>query len=111
MGAVDVRVPGLRWRDTGDGANPYAGLLANADRLICTPDSVNMLSEAAATHAPLFVWQLKRVQGRNRCFIDSLLNTGRVRALDEAMTEFAATPLRETARIAATIRQRLQINP
>jgi len=57
------------------------------------------------------VWQLKRVQGRNRCFIDSLLNTGRVRALDEAMTEFAATPLRETARIAATIRQRLQINP
>ena len=109
MGAVDVRVPGLRWRDTGDGANPYAGLLANADRLICTPDSVNMLSEAAATHAPLFVWQHKRVQGRSRRFIEALLTSGRVRALDETMAEFAATPLRETERVATQIRQRLQL--
>ena len=109
MGAVDVRVPGLRWRDTGDGANPYAGLLANADRLICTPDSVNMLSEAAATHAPLFVWQHTATQGRSRRFIDALLASGRVRALDETMAEFAATPLRETERVATQIRQRLQL--
>jgi len=70
-----------------------------------------MLSEAAATHAPLFVWQHKRVQGRSRRLIEALLANGRVRALDETLAEFAATPLRETERVAAEVRQRLQINP
>src|SRR5690606_35879111 len=32
--------PGLRWFDAADGANPYAGALAWADRVICSPDSV-----------------------------------------------------------------------
>lgn len=40
-------LPGLFW--AGDGANPYPALLAAADRLVCTPDSVNMVSEACAT--------------------------------------------------------------
>ncbi|WP_240125414.1 mitochondrial fission ELM1 family protein [Thermomonas alba] len=107
LGAVDAGVPGLRWRDTGDGANPYAGLLAHADRLVCTPDSVNMLSEAAATHAPLFVWQPERVHGRVRRFIAALLERGRARALDATPAAFAVEPLRETARVAAQLRQRL----
>ena len=107
LGAVDAGVPGLRWRDTGDGANPYAGLLAHADRLVCTPDSVNMLSEAAATHAPLFIWQPALGRGRLRHFLDDLLNGGRARALDAALDAYPVTPLRETARVAAQLRQRL----
>ncbi len=107
LGAVDAGLPGLRWRDTGDGANPYAGLLAHADRLVCTPDSVNMLSEAAATHAPLFVWRPERVHGRMRRFLAALLERGRARALDAAPAAFAVEPLRETARVAAQLRQRL----
>ena len=107
LGAVDAGVPGLRWRDTGDGANPYAGLLAHADRLVCTPDSVNMLSEAAATHAPLFLWQAARVRGRVRRFAAQLLDDGRARALDAALDAYPVTPLRETARVAAQLRQRL----
>lgn len=107
LGAVDAGVHGVRWRDTGDGANPYAGLLAHADRLVCTPDSVNMLSEAAATHAPLFLWQTARVRGRVRRFAAQLLDDGRARALDAALDAYPVTPLRETARVAAQLRQRL----
>ena len=40
------------WADARDGANPYAGMLGWADRIVCSSDSVNMLSEACATRAP-----------------------------------------------------------
>lgn len=109
LAGVDPALPGLRWRDSGDGDNPYAGLLASADRIVCTPDSVNMLSEAAATRAPLFVWAPQRLQGRPRRFLDALLDSGRARPLDEAMAPFAVEPLRETARVAQEIRQRLAL--
>lgn len=106
LAAVAPGIPGLRWRDSGDGANPYAGLLAHADRLVCTPDSVNMLSEAAATAAPLYVWEPGRTRGRLHAFVADLLASGRARPLDPALAAFPVTPLRETARIAAAVRAR-----
>jgi len=102
-------LPGVRWRDTGDGANPYAGLLAYADRIVCTPDSVNMLSEAAATWAPLYLWSPEAVSGRPRRFIDTLLSGGRARVWDGAPQAFDVEPLRETARIARLVRSRLSL--
>lgn len=103
----DAGLPVIRWRDERDGPNPYAGLLAHADRIVCTPDSVNMLSEAAATLAPLFVWSPQAVQGGPRHFIDGLLASGRVRVLDDTLAPFAAEPLRETMRIADEVKRRL----
>lgn len=103
---TDVDLPGLRWRDTGDGANPYAGLLAYADRIVCTPDSVNMVSEAAATWAPLYLWSAATVQGRPRAFLDALLAAGRAQLWDATADPFAVTPLRETTRIARAVRER-----
>lgn len=109
-------VPGLRWTGgdvVGDPArNPYPGLLAWADRIVCTPDSVNMLSEAAATAAPLFIAWPERQRGRPRAFVDGLLSSGRARALDPAQAAvqidpFPVEPLRETARVAAEVRARL----
>lgn len=109
IAALDPQLPGLHWRDTSDGTNPYAGLLASADRLVCTPDSVNMLSEAAATHAPVFVWAHTSVQGRPRQFVNALLQRDRVRPMDAALAPFPSTPLRETARVAAALRERLSL--
>ena len=101
-------VPGLLWTGEGDGGpNPYPGLLGWADRIVCTADSVNMLSEACATEVPVFVAGADRLGGRPRRFVDSLLASGRVRAFDAALCPFAVTPLRETARVAAEVRQRL----
>lgn len=99
--------PGVVWRGGRDGRNPYPGLLAWADRIVCSPDSVNMISEACATDAPVFVFDPARVRGRPRRFLDALLARGRIRAMDARLAPFDAEPLRETARVAARVRERL----
>jgi len=109
IGQVDRQLPGIRWRGVRDGDNPYAGLLAHATRIVCTPDSVNMLSEAAATRLPVFAWARGLVSGRVRRFLDSLRDTGRVHDFDTVLAPFASEPLRETARVADVVRGRLGI--
>ncbi|KAA2284359.1 mitochondrial fission ELM1 family protein [Arenimonas fontis] len=99
--------PGLCWLGPGDGDNPYAAALAWADRIVCTPDSVNMVSEACATLVPVFVARPDLATGRVRRFLDGLAARGRIRPLGERPEHFVAEPLRETARIAALVRQRL----
>ncbi|KGM56476.1 nucleoside-diphosphate sugar epimerase [Lysobacter arseniciresistens ZS79] len=94
----------------GDGGNLYPGMLAWADRIVCTADSVNMLSEACATAVPVFAAGLDELRGRPRRFVDSLLGLGRLRPVDDALATFAVTPLRETARVAAEVRQRLGLD-
>ena len=100
--------PGVVWRSADDGPNPYAGLLAWADRIICSPDSVNMISEACATRVPVFVFDPARVRGRPRAFVDTLLSRGRIRAMDTRLDVFDVEPLRETARVAAQVSERLR---
>lgn len=104
-----VETPGVVWCGEADGANPYDGLLAWADRIVCSPDSVNMVSEACATQAPVFVFDPVRVSGRPRRFLDSLLAHGRIRAMDTQLDAFEVEPLRETARVAALVRERLSL--
>ena len=99
--------PGVVWRGARDGENPYAGMLAWADRIVCSPDSVNMISEASATRVPVFVFDPARVRGRPRMFIDALLARGRIRAMDAKLEAFEVEPLRETARVAALVTERL----
>jgi mitochondrial fission protein ELM1 len=101
------QTPGIVWCGDADGPNPYPGLLAWADRIICSPDSVNMVSEACATRVPVFVFDPARVQGRPRRFFDALLASGRIHAMDAQLAPFDVEPLRETARIAQEIRNRL----
>src|SRR5690606_4674366 len=96
-------VPGVR-RTGGDPGDPprdpYPGLLAWADRIVCTPDSVNMLSEAAATTVPLFIAWPDRQRGRPRAFVDALLRSGRARPVEAGLAPFPVEPLHDTARIA-----------
>lgn len=103
-------VPGVIWSDGGDGSNPYAGLLGWADRIICTPDSVNLLSEACATRVPVGVLLGERAQARMAHFQTALRERGRLleglAVLDAAPSQTIA-PLRETERIAAEVRLRL----
>lgn len=46
----------ILWK--GEGRNPYLGYLAHADFIIATSDSVNMISEAAATGKPVYTIEL-----------------------------------------------------
>lgn len=107
--AAVARGPGVCWIDAGDGANPYPGLLGWADRIACTADSVNMLSEACASFAPVFVLGRERLGGRPRGFLERLRELGRVRDADRELEPFAVEPLRETARVAAIVRERLAL--
>lgn len=110
--------PGLLWLDAGsvstelgnDGGNPYPGMLAWADRIVCTPDSVNMISEACATQAPVFVFEPVRAGGRIGRFLAALEQRGRIRSLDARLKPFAVEPLRETARVATEVRERLNLS-
>lgn len=107
--AFSARWPGRCWLGPADGENPYPGLLAFADRIVCSPDSVNMLSEAAATRVPVFVAGPAAVHGRPRRFVDALLATGRAHPMDATLAPFDVAPLRETARVAAEVRERLPL--
>lgn len=102
-----AEVPGQRWFSRADGANPYAAALAVADRIVASPDSINMVSEACATRAPVFVAEPGRATGRVRRFLDDLLASGRIRALASRPETFEVEPLRETPRVAALVRERL----
>jgi hypothetical protein len=87
------------------GANPYLPMLADADAIVATGDSISMISEAAMTQAALYVAELPGASGpRHRAFHQSLFDAGQARPLGEALDLFARAPLDETARIAQTIR-------
>lgn len=102
-------IPGVVWTGPEHGPNPYPGLLGWADRIVCTADSVNMLSEACATRLPVFAAGIEHVSGRPRRLVDSLLGSGRLRPLDGTLAPYPVTPLRETARVADQVRTRLNL--
>jgi hypothetical protein len=103
-------IPGVRWFGDGGEDNPYPGMLAWADRIACTPDSVNMISEACATRAPVLVLGMDGSSGRLRRFHASLQASGRVQGLEGAWPDGSVEPLRETARVAAIVRERLGLD-
>jgi mitochondrial fission protein ELM1 len=61
------------------GANPYFGMLALADLIIVTQDSVSMISEAAATTAPVMFAALPGSWRRQGLFLQPLLDEDRIR--------------------------------
>ncbi|HEX7768993.1 MAG TPA: ELM1/GtrOC1 family putative glycosyltransferase, partial [Dokdonella sp.] len=101
-----ARHPGVFWAGPQDGPNPYAGLLAWADRLVVTPDSVNMLSEACATGRPVYTFTPRPVRGKLAAFHAELAASGHLRQLGEATARPQPPPLAETAAIAELVRGR-----
>lgn len=99
-------VPGLVWTGTADGPNPYPGILGWADRLVVTPDSVNMLSEACATGRPVHTVVSSPLPPKLERFHAELRAAGLLHAIDAA-TPNRQPALRETATIAAEVRRHL----
>jgi len=93
--------PRRAWRGAADGANPYPGVLAWSDRLLVSPDSVNMLSEAAACGVPLHTVVSAPLPPRLARFHAALRAGGWL--LDADAAYGAPAPLRETAAIAARV--------
>ncbi|WP_456969750.1 mitochondrial fission ELM1 family protein [Luteibacter sp. HA06] len=99
-------LPGVVWADSTDGANPYPGILGWADRLVVTPDSVNMLSEACATGRPVHTFVSRPLPEKLQRFHQELRAAGLLHDID-AQTPPTQTPLRETAAIASEVRRHL----
>ncbi|HJU25402.1 MAG TPA: mitochondrial fission ELM1 family protein [Rhodanobacteraceae bacterium] len=99
--------PGTFWRNDGDGPNPYPGLLGWADRIVVTPDSVNMLSEACAVGVPVHTLATAPLPAKLSRFHAALRERGSLHDLDAEVPESKIEPLRETAWVAGQLRARI----
>ena len=96
-------IPGIFWN--GEGTNPYPGLLGWADRIVVTPDSVNMLSEACAAGVPVHTPATAPLPEKIARFHAALRERGLL--ADPGQPCAAVAPLRETQAIAAELRKRI----
>lgn len=104
--AAFAAFPGVFFGGDGDGENPYAGFLAWADRIVVTPDSVNMLSEACATGKPVYTFAPQPIAGKLAAFHQRLRDSGHLRMLGEPTQKPLPPPLAETREIAELVRAR-----
>ncbi len=90
---------------TGEGANPYYGILGLADFLVVTSDSVNMISEACATGRPVYVYGLPGGSEKFDRFHRALRDRGLVRPFDGTLERFSPPHVDEMASIVEAIRR------
>jgi mitochondrial fission protein ELM1 len=101
-----IGIPGIVWSGHDDGSNPFPGVLGWADRLVVTPDSVNMLSEACAVGCPVHTLVTQPLPDKIERFHQALSHAGYLHPID-AVAPRTVKPLRETAAIAATLQERI----
>lgn len=89
------------------GENPYFGMLALADAIVVTEDSVSMVSEAVATTAPVLLAGLPGRSRRIRLFTRLLQEDGRVRPFSGRLDLWPVTPLDDTGAAGQDVRHRL----
>ncbi|TDR90485.1 mitochondrial fission ELM1 family protein [Enterovirga rhinocerotis] len=91
----------------GRGDNPYLALLAGADAILVTADSANMIGEAAATGAPVMVFEPSGGHPKIRSYLDALAAHGAVRPFSGRLEAHAYQPLDSTPEIARAIQAAL----
>jgi mitochondrial fission protein ELM1 len=88
--------------------NPYLGILALSDYIVVTDDSVTMASEASSTGKPVYVVPLLGGSAKFNRFHKSLQDAGIARPLGLALESWQYAPLRETARVAELVKNRMK---
>jgi hypothetical protein len=101
--------PGIFHETGGETANPYAGILGWAERIVVTPDSSNLLSEACATGVPVLAALPKQLPNKQRILVDALIASDRLHPLTAHYQSWSYAPLRELGRVAAELRERLSL--
>jgi len=92
---------GFFW-DGGDD-NPYVAMLALADAVVATADSANMAGEAAATGAPIFLFEPSGGHPKLAAFIAGLERNGAVKPFAGTLEAWPYEPLDSTPVIAEAI--------
>lgn len=99
---------GSMWDETSP--NPYTGILALADRLIVTGESISMISEALATGRPVHVLPLEGHGRRHDRFLKGIVEKRLVSLIEEDGLDWNFTgqaPIYATAEPAARLRAML----
>tara|TARA_Y100001970_G_scaffold176071_1_gene214618 strand:- start:112 stop:447 length:336 start_codon:yes stop_codon:yes gene_type:complete len=108
MDAIRAALAGLDvyiWDETGP--NPYLGFLAHADSLIVTGDSVNMVSEAAATGKPVHVVHLEGGSKKFTRFHNAMTERGITRPFTGALETWTYERLDDMEVVVGEIQRRL----
>ncbi len=92
---------------TSTSKNPYFGMLAWADFIMVTADSVSMIAEAATTGTPAYVITLPGGNAKFDRFYDHLHAKGVLRPFDGSLDAYDYEPLNDAARVAGEIRKRM----
>ena len=87
--------------------NPYIALLGLSKFIICTSDSVSMISEAIYSKKSVFIYRLKSSKKNNRIenFINSVLDKGFIKLIPNLIEEFSHNYTNETEEVARRIHQ------
>jgi mitochondrial fission protein ELM1 len=107
-------LPALIWDANDDEAdpNPYLGILAHADWILVTGDSVNMVSEAAGTGKPVYVIDLPGGSEKFKRFHDGMRKAKVTRSFTGRLDMWSYEVPNDTDMVATQIRHMLaQRNP
>ncbi len=89
------------WDDTGE--NPYAGMLAWADVILVTEDSVSMTSEAVSTGKAVYIIKMEGNSDRLDRFHETLQKSGITRIFEGKIEQWQYEPPRDTEKVAKKI--------
>lgn len=91
----------------GEG-NPYLALMKFSKYLICTSDSVSIISESISSTKPVYIFKLPSLKKNNRIekFITMLLQKNYARLLGEKLEDFTNSYKNETFQVARVIEER-----
>ncbi|WP_321333961.1 mitochondrial fission ELM1 family protein [Breoghania sp.] len=98
--------PHLLWDGTGE--NPLAAYLANAEAVVVTADSTNMVGEAAATGRPVLVYEPSGGHRKISVFLEKMSALGVTRPFAGRLETYRYEPIDSTPVIADEIRRRFQ---
>ena len=90
--------------------NPYIAMLGFSKYIICTSDSVSMISEAITSMRSVYIYRLKSAKSKNRIeeFNDSIISMGLAKELNFELSEFKHDYINETDIIANKIRNKFK---
>ena len=100
-------VPHFLWDGQGD--NPYFGMLGLADFIVVTADSVNMVSEAASTGKPVYVFDLPGGSEKFARFHRGLQDDGVTRPFTGVLEPYRYRPLDDMGAVAAKVKALLRV--
>lgn len=91
------------WFWDGEGENPYFSMLANADRIIVTGDSVNMTGDAVATGVPVHVIEPYVTRRRITRYLKALESAGAIRIWPCRFDDWTYAPINSTPAVARKV--------